>query len=111
MDEEKKSAFEKVWEYRIEIFSGLLLIAGIILAFFYIHIGGVLVGLGVGLCFFEEMHSYFVQLRDFFLEHGIFKSLILIATIIYLLIAVPTFVLAAAVGYAAMYLVSLFAKK
>jgi len=100
-----------IWDYRIEIFSGALVLVGLILAFFYIHIGGALVGLGFGICFFEEMHNYFIQLRDIYTEHGVFKSLILIGTVIYFLIAVPIFVITSAVGYGAMYIINWLMKK
>jgi len=117
--EKKRSFFRKIkedggvllWDFRIEIFSGILLLVGLILAFFYIHMGGALVGLGFGICFFEEMHNYFIQLRDIYTEHGIFKTLILIGTIIYFLIAIPIFVIASAVGYGAMYIIHWISKK
>lgn len=100
-----KAIIDKLWDYRIEIFSGALLLAGIIVAFFSFHFGGVLVGLGFGICFFEEMHQYFIQLRDLFSDHGIFKTLMIVGVIIYFLIAIPAFVVASAVGYGAMYII------
>lgn len=109
--EKFKQAWEPFWDHRIEIFSGLLLIVGLILSFFYLRIGGALVGLAFGICFFEEMHNYFIQLRDVYIAHGVFKTLILIGTVIFFLIAVPFFIIASAVGYGAMYLINWLAKK
>lgn len=120
MDEKKRSfwgrlkggkSLEAIWDYRVELASGILLLVGIILSFFTLRLGGVLVGLGFGICFFEEMHQYFVMLRDLFLEHGLFKSLILVGAILYFLMAIPSFIISAAVGYAAIYLIRYFSKK
>ncbi len=102
---------KKIWNYRIEIFSGCLLLIGLILSFFYIHVGEALVGLGVGLCFYEEMHNYFVQVRELYVAHGLFKTLVLIGLIVFLLITIPLFVVAIAVGYGAMYLVTYLTSK
>lgn len=99
------------WNRRIEIFSGALVLVGIVLAFFYIHIGGFLVGLGFGICFFEDIKEYFTRLRDFYTEKGLFKTLILVGTILYFLIAIPVFIIAAAIGFAAMYLIWFFTKR
>ncbi|MCH9626848.1 MAG: hypothetical protein S4CHLAM2_04790 [Chlamydiales bacterium] len=102
---------EAVWGLRVEIFAGVLLLVGLILSFFYFRIGGALVGLGFGICFFEEMHQYFIQLRDIYVEHGLFRSVMLVGVVIYFLITIPSFVVAAAVGYGAMYLIRWIVKK
>lgn len=100
-----KKCVDFLWDFRIEIFSGALVLAGIILAFFYIHIGGMLVGLGVGICFFEEIYSYFLQLRNLYTQQGLFKTLIFIGTILYFLISIPAFIIATGVGFGAMFLI------
>ncbi len=102
---------ETIWEWRVEIFAGVLLLVGLVLSFFYFRIGGALVGLGFGICFFEEMHQYFIQLRDIYIEHGVFRSVMLVGVVVYFLIAVPSFIVAAAVGYGAMYLIRWIVKK
>lgn len=119
-DEEKKPFLDKeglrkgadfFWNRRIEFISGALMLAGIILSFFYIHIGGALVGLAFGICFFNEIYTYFVQLRDLYTEQGLFKTIMSIATVLYFLISIPAFILAAAIGFAAMYLIRHLQKK
>lgn len=104
-DERIKQGVDFLWARRIEFFSGALLLIGIILAFFYIHIGGTLVGLGFGVCFFDEIHSYFLQLRDLYTEQGLFKTVMWVGTIVYFLIAIPAFIIASAIGYGVMYLI------
>ena len=110
-DERLNKGVNYLWDHRIEIFSSALTLVGIILSFFYIHIGGTLVGLGFGLCFFDEVHNYFLQLRDFYIEQGLFKTLMWIGTILYFLIAIPAFIISAAIGYAAIFLIRWSFKK
>lgn len=100
-----------VWKKRIEIVSGALMLAGIIISFFYIHIGAFFAGFAFGLCFFEEIYNSFVQLRDFYTEQGIFKTLMWIATILFFLISIPVFIVAAAIGFALIFLIRRFFKK
>ena len=104
-DEKIKQGTNFLWDHRIEIFSGALVLVGIVLAFFYIRIGGILVGLGFGIGFFEDIKDYFTQLRNFYSEQGLFKTLLLIATVVYFLIALPGFIIAAAVGFAVIFLI------
>lgn len=117
MEQDKKDLYQKklgggfhfLWEYRIEILAGLLMIVGIILTFTgFFHSGGGLVGLGVGLCFYKEIHGYFVQLKDIYVEQGIFKTLMLIGMVIYFLITIPAFIIGVAIGFGAMYLITRF---
>lgn len=101
--------FHFLWRHRIELLSGALMLVGIILTFsFFPNIGGALVGLGFGLCFYKEIHGYFVQLREIYVEQGVFKTLMLIGTVVFLLITVPAFIIATAIGYGAMYLIQKF---
>ena len=115
MVDKKNSDLKKganfLWDRRIEILSGLLMLVGIILSFFYLHIGGALVGLAFGICFFDEMRTYFFQLRELYIEQGIFKTLMLIAVVLYFLISIPAFIVAVAVGFGAMYLILFSFKK
>lgn len=119
-EKEKESFFKKIkedehlkkgvgffWDRRIEFISGALMLIGIVLSFFYTHIGGTLVGLGFGICFFEEIHSHFLQFRGFYSEQGLFKTLMLIAIILYFLISIPAFIIATAIGFGAIYLIRL----
>ncbi len=103
-----KQFFESIWERRLEYLTGALVLVGLIFAFFYPHFGGALVGFGAGLCFYEEMHSYFIQLRDFFVDRGLFKSVLLVGIVLYLLITVPIFVIATAIGYGLMFVIRSF---
>lgn len=100
-----------LWDFRLEILAGALMLIGIILSFFYTHIGGSLVGLGAGICFFEELRIYLTTLRDFYTERGLFKTLMFIGVIIYFLIAIPAFIIAAAIAFGGMYLIRHFLEK
>lgn len=117
--EERRRWFEKLkederlynlglffWDYRIEIVAGFLVLIGLILTPFYTRTGSALVGLGVGICFYPELHRYFVKLPTFFNEHGLVKTLILAGIILYLLFVIPVFLIAVAIGYAVMYLLN-----
>jgi hypothetical protein len=107
----RERIWEPAWRHRIEIFASILLIAGLVLSFYYFRLGGALVGMGFGVCFYEEMHNYFIQLRDLFIDQSVFKTVVLVGTIIFFLIAIPIFIVASAIGYGAMYLVNLIAKR
>lgn len=97
--------------YHTEFLSGALMLVGIILAFFYLHVGAMLVGLAFGICFFNEIQDYFVQLRDLYIAQGLFKTVMLIGTVLYLLLSIPSFVIAAFIGFGAIYLLRWAAKK
>lgn len=94
-----------IWDYRLEILSGLLMLAGLIISFFYVHTGGALVGLSVGICFFNEMYGYFSCLREFYLERGAFKTLMIIGIVVYFLISIPVFIVAVFVGFGIVFLI------
>lgn len=110
-DERFRKSTDFVVDRRVEFVSGALMLVGIILSFFYIHMGGILVGLAFGLCFFEELLAYFLQFGGRYSEQGLFKTLMSIGTVIFFLFAIPTFILAAAVGFGIMYFLRVFLKK
>lgn len=99
-----------IWDYHMQILSGLLMLFGIVLSFFYVHIGGAFVGLSIGICFFAEIYNYFSLLRDY-VEKGVFKTLMLIALVVYFLISIPAFIVAFFVGFGGVYLLQLALKK
>lgn len=99
------------WKQRFEFLSGALMLVGIVLSFFYRHIGGLLVGLSVGICFFDEIYAYFLQWHDFYSKQGPFKTLMKIALILYFLIIIPAFMIATAIGCGVIYLARLSQKK
>ncbi|MEZ5315287.1 MAG: hypothetical protein R3E91_03635 [Chlamydiales bacterium] len=107
--------FRKIWRqiyrYRIAIISGCCLMVGLILSFFYLRLGSAFVGLGFGLSFFQEIHGYFIQLRDVYIAHGVFKTVMLIGTIVFLLISIPIFILSAGFGYGVMNIANRIARK
>ncbi|MCH9625198.1 MAG: hypothetical protein S4CHLAM123_03680 [Chlamydiales bacterium] len=102
---EKQPSPNFFWDNRLEIFSGALILSGLILAFFYLQIGGSLVGLGFGMCFYDEVHTYFLQLRDYAQDKGLFKTLVWIGVVLYFLIGIPAFVIAALIGYGALFFI------
>ena len=99
------------WKKRIEFLAGALMLMGIILSFFYSRSGGALVGLGFGVCFFDEIYNSFLKLRDFYTEQGLFKTLMWIATILFFLISIPAFIIAAAIGFGAIFVIRWSFKK
>lgn len=95
-------------QHWMRLVAGVLMIVGIILSFFYIHVGGVLVGFAVGLGFFEELQKYFFHARDYATTEGLFKTLLLVGLLLFLLLAATSFVIAAVIAFVLMSLVHLF---
>lgn len=91
----------------LNILSGVLMLVGIILAFFYHLIGGALVGLSVGIYFSKPLHNYVLYMRKEFAEEGIFKLLMLLGILLYLLLVATAFVIAVVVGIVIMTLVNI----
>lgn len=89
----------------LNILCGVLMLVGIILAFFYHLIGGALVGLSVGIYFSKPLHNYVLYMRKEFAEEGIFKLLMLLGIVLYLLLVATAFVIAVVVGIVIMTLV------
>lgn len=110
-DERFRKGTGYVLDRRVEFVSGALMFVGVILSFFYMDIGGLLVGLGFGLCFFEDILSFFLQLKGRLTETGLFKTLISVGVVIFFLIAIPLFILGVAIGFGIMYLLRIFLKK
>lgn len=104
-DERLNRGYNYFWNRRIEFLTGPLMLIGIILSFFYMHLGGVLVGLAFGICFFEEIQNYFIQLRERYSSKGLFKTLMLIGVALYFLLSIPTFIIFAIIGFAVIYLI------
>lgn len=102
---------QKIFAYRLEIISGLLLLIGLILALFYPFTGGALVGLGFGLYFFPEMRGYLLRLRELYVAQGVFKTLMLIGIIVFFLLEILFFIIGVAIGYAIRLLLSWVRKK
>lgn len=90
------------------ILGGALMILGIILAFFYLQIGGALVGLAVGISFYDELQRYFFHAREYATVEGLFKTLMLVGLLLYLLLAATAFVIAVVVAFVIMSIVHLF---
>lgn len=95
-----------LWEFRIEILSGILMLLGIILAFFFVHIGGALIGLAAGICFYKEIVRFFIALRHYYPREGIFKTVMVIAIGIFLILTLPAFIIALLIGFTVMMLIS-----
>lgn len=90
------------------ILAGVLMILGIILAFFYLQIGGALVGLAVGISFYDELQKYFFHAREYATVEGLFKTLMLVGLLLYLLLAATAFVIAVVVAFVVMSIIHLF---
>lgn len=91
----------------IEFIAAALMLLGIILAFFYLQIGGALVGFGFGLYFFEEIRNYFLKAKGAYSTEGLFRTLMLLGMLLYLLLAATAFVLATVVAVVIMTLAHL----
>lgn len=102
-DEQIHKGVNWLWEHRFMLFVGALMLLGIIFSFYYIHIGGFLVGLALGLAFFKKIQSAVVEVRALYLGGGLFKVLMLIGGILYLLIALPVFVIGIVLGFVGRY--------
>ncbi len=110
-EEPSKKGADFFKEQRLNILTGALMLVGLILSFFYVQIGGLLVGLAVGLCFFKQIYNYFFSLEDRFTHRGLFMTLMSIGVVLYLLITIPAFVLATAISFGIMYLLRIKLKK
>lgn len=91
----------------LEIVTGTLMILGIILSFLYIQMGGFLVGLAFGLFFSEEIQNYFLKAPGYYSLAGLFKSLMILGVILYLLISAWAFLIATVLGFVIMTLLHL----
>jgi hypothetical protein len=94
-----------IGDHATEIVSGVCVFLGLILIFFYIHWGAALVGLGIGICFSQEICRTIARTGVYYNEMGLFRTLLLIATMLFFLIALPTFVIALGLGCGAMYFI------
>lgn len=90
------------------IIAGVLMILGIVLAFFYLQIGGALVGLAVGISFYDELQKYFLHAREYATVEGLFKTLMLVGLLLYLLLAATAFVIAGVIAFVVMSVIHLF---
>lgn len=94
-----REASEFISNRWVEFGSAALMILGIIFTFFYHHFGSVLVGLAVGMCFYDGISSYFAHLGERYTAQGLFKTLMVIGTVLFLLLIAPGFLIAAAAAY------------
>lgn len=90
-----------------EVIAATLMILGIILAFFYIQMGGFLVGLAFGLFFSDEIQDYFLKAPGYYSLAGLFKSLMILGVILYLLISAWAFLIATVLGFVIMTLLQM----
>lgn len=110
-DERLNSSLNFLRNEWIELLSGCLMFIGIILTFFYEHLGGMLVGLAFGICFYQEIRDYLFYAKGLYSEHGLFKTLMWIGTILYFLIAIPAFIISALIGFGIVFLIRLVSNK
>lgn len=100
-DDRTKKGLNYLWLYRLECFLGTLVFIGLLFAFFYINVAGVLIGISGGLCFHKELTRLFYSFRTYCKEAGLFKVGMLIVFGIYLLLALPGFIVASALSFGA----------
>ena len=75
----------------------LLLLAGIIVSFFNVQWGAILVGVVVGLTFSQQIIDFFKGISGFIKRGGLKETLIFAGILIFLIIALPAGVIAALV--------------
>ena len=102
---EHNQFFEFAWDHALEIISAAAVLIGIVLTFFYIHVGAALVGLGIGLCFYQEICSILAHAGGYYTNLGLLKTLILIGMLLFFLIAIPSFIIILALVCAIMFLI------
>jgi hypothetical protein len=107
MDLESKylNFFYRHW---VHLIAGVFMIVGIILSFFYLHLGGALVGLATGVGFFDELQRYFFHARDYAIAEGLFKTLLLVGVLLFLLLSATAFVIAVVISFVVMSMIHLF---
>lgn len=88
----------KLRKYPSEALAVVLAIAGLILSFFFARFGAILVGLGVGLCFFEEIVIYLRDLTDYLRGANVYRTIVWIVAALFLLLSLPTFIIFVAIG-------------
>ncbi len=97
--------------YWSELVAAILMIFGLILAFFHLYLGGALVGLATGIAFSAEFTVYIAALKLSRAKRGLFKTLMVLGVLLYLLLAAPSFVIGTAIGFAFMSLVRFYQKR
>ncbi len=75
----------------------VLLLAGIIVSFFNIQWGAILVGVVVGITFSQQIVDFFKGLSGYIKRGGLKETLVIIGLLIFLIIALPAGVIAALV--------------
>ena len=101
-----KGGMDQFLFHRLEIIFGFLMLAGVVLSFFFIHLGGAFVGLSLGLCFYRKILSWLSAVSDLYNTEGLFKTIMILSGILYLLISVPVFLVSSIVGFVTMALFS-----
>jgi len=99
-----KDKMENVYRYAAtntrETIAYVLLIFGLILIFFLPGYGGTLIGLVVGVYYYNELTYFIKHINQFIEENGTAKSLVLGAVFLALLISAPAIFIGALVAVA-----------
>lgn len=95
-----KEGFKEFFsEHKWDAFSYLVLFIGLLItAIFDRFIGGILVGLVLGMYFSQDIHHKFSFFKEYLDQRGIFRSFVLLAAIIALLLASPGLCIGTAIG-------------
>lgn len=98
-DKDVNRGINWLWSNRFILFCIILMFIGVIISFFHVHVGGILVGLAFGMSFYEEIRNYFFRIKGFYFLQGLYKTLLALGVTIYLLWALPAFLIATALGF------------
>ena len=96
------------YRHWVHLIAGVFMVLGIILSFFYLNFGGALVGLATGMGFFDELQRYFFHAREYAIAEGLFKTLLLVGLLLFLLLAATAFVIAVVIAFVIMSMIHLF---
>jgi small basic protein len=94
----QESLFDFIVENKWECLAYLVLFFGLLFSIFMPFIGGLIVGCILGIYFSAEAKDLFVRYKEFLEREGIFRSFVVVAAAIALLIAATGLVIGVCIG-------------
>lgn len=111
-EDSKPQKESRLMKTPIHYIAAILMVLGLIIAFFKVGTGGFLVGIAVGITFSKELYSYFFVNPVYAVEEqGLFKILMLIGALLYFLIAATFFVIGLLIGFGILALIYFLKKR
>ncbi len=94
----KKAEQEGLMKRGTDIAVLVLLLAGIIISFFNVQWGAILIGVVVGITFADQIIAFFRGIKSFVQRGGLKETIIIAGILIFFIIALPAGVIAALVA-------------